>query len=474
MASLHPGSFEIYRIEKLDPLQFISESSGQFQQTISLPAGQYLIMADCSSKIIDIEAGETQRLTAHHVHFKAPSPPRPQDKFLIQCERYKETQSRQSFTGRYQLNVLSGAHDFLVGMIPTRPDPELLGAKEPGEIFYPLASIEVAAFQGQSPETSYFVSPVDDVLAITENQVFGAKQYLLPGSYRVEANGTIQYVTLKAMQEHVIEPAFLEVTTPKGIDLEASQKIRGTPLFAELNFDHHIDLNELIPVMPGQIHVRLSDSKEQKVIHLEEKESIKIKAKSVVVRSDCAPWDWTCLGRIQVYLYEKSKPYPIAQGVTDVPLLYFADNVSLSLQGTKDIHRVLDSSRSTTTLTMGRIQLSPQWVFRNGFYTDLVRVETTTKEFFGQSLDINLTTEESWPLLTGSYQLATYVSPTKGESERQKKTKSFIIRPHQSTSLTYQVVSSDEAQVEERTPSPFSKGSEEQVMAHPFLDRGFL
>src|SRR6476620_2969018 len=61
----NPGSFEIYRIESEEPLQFISEQVGEFNQPLKLPAGHYLILADCSYENVILRPDENRTLVAH-------------------------------------------------------------------------------------------------------------------------------------------------------------------------------------------------------------------------------------------------------------------------------------------------------------------------------------------------------------------------------------------------------------------------
>src|ERR1044071_8326995 len=65
----NPGTYEIYRIESEEPLQFISEQVGQYNQPLRLVPGRYLILADCSYEILTVLPNVTQSLIAHQVLF---------------------------------------------------------------------------------------------------------------------------------------------------------------------------------------------------------------------------------------------------------------------------------------------------------------------------------------------------------------------------------------------------------------------
>ncbi len=112
------GQYDIYKIASESPLQFVSEQAGSFNQTQHLSPGSYLILADCSSKVVSIYPGGRVELTAHKVNFLPMQPPSPQDKFSVQCQRSDRTQSWQHLTNHFSLAVLAGKRDLLVGMVP--------------------------------------------------------------------------------------------------------------------------------------------------------------------------------------------------------------------------------------------------------------------------------------------------------------------------------------------------------------------
>ena len=53
------GSYEIYKIASEQPLQFVSETSSQFNEQVSLAPGSYMVLADCSSEIVNIYLVQT-------------------------------------------------------------------------------------------------------------------------------------------------------------------------------------------------------------------------------------------------------------------------------------------------------------------------------------------------------------------------------------------------------------------------------
>src|SRR5690242_17367055 len=88
------GSYEIYAIAGDATLQYVSEQVGQYNVDLPLNPGTYLILADCSHQMVDINANTTTRLLAHSVQFIPPISPSADDIFSIQCSRYEKSNLR--------------------------------------------------------------------------------------------------------------------------------------------------------------------------------------------------------------------------------------------------------------------------------------------------------------------------------------------------------------------------------------------
>ena len=467
--SASEGQYEVYKVDSEFPFQFTSETIGTFNKELSLAAGQYLILADCSSKTLVIRPHKKQTLVTHNIHFEPPAKPGPNDKFSIQCDRYSQTQSRQSHMGQFVFNVLAGKRDLLVGMVPFKLNgPKMLDEKTPHKINYKLSSIQVESFPNMKPGTRYFVSPENALIAVTAQQRFGHKQFLLPGVYTIEVNGTKSRNLLKAGEETIISPAFLTILAHKKADLSLSSHIRGEPLYAELNDTHHIDINETYPVMPGQAKIRLSHSSEYQKVKLVENQLAEVKVRSVIVHSDCSPWDWTCIGRTSVFLFSKDKPYPTVKGVMDVPLLFFTKDAWVSLLGTRDIKRKIPDDLWHSSFYVGKAVFKPQPVYRKQKLTDLARIETSNEESKGQSLDLNLKVKESQHLITGTYQLGQYATIQVGEGTRERKVKNFRIRRNRVTNVPFSVYHTEpnksKAAIPKSTQTQARRGSDYQMI----------
>ncbi|MEY4631594.1 MAG: hypothetical protein RIQ81_1714 [Pseudomonadota bacterium] len=443
VASSTGGLYEIYRIASDNPLQLVSEHVGQFNEDIKLPAGRYLVLADCSSQSVHVYAGQTKELVANQVNFLPSMAPDQQDRFSIQCERAEKTRSRQFFSSRFSLNMIGESHDILVGMVPLSLDFDHEAPAPQGPRSFLLSALKVEATTGTSPDMKYFVSPATNLVAVTEQQSFGHWMYLLPGEYEVEVNGTKMKVTLVEGEKRVIRPAFLKITTNDKVDLDLSSQIRGTPLFVEVNNGHWFNLNEQYAVLPGAPRLRLSGSNQPQTVELEEGESVEMRARSVKVDQGCSPWEWNCLGDLEVHLYQPGQPFPFNEGVTDVPLLFFEQEVHLGVEGSRNIRKRIPKGVSDLELHLGYLEIIPKPVYVKGQITDLLRVEAHDPELTGVTLDINPERPTRMPLVTGQYQLAHYVMSTATEGERRRSSQPVRISRDQTITVQIQVFISE-------------------------------
>ena len=257
----NPGNFEIFRVASESPLQLVAEEIGTYNENIVLPVGSYLVLADCSHKMLNIESNSTIELTSHLVTFHPPHHPEKGDKFTIQCDRFSKTKSRQNIKNRYQLNILHGKRDLLVGMVPLQIDFNSMPHPDsPKEVSYHLSALRLNKFEGMKPKTKFFVSPANNLISLTENQEFGHWLYLLAGTYTLEVNGTKMEIQLEDQQSESIKPSFVRVSTSQDLNINLSSNILGSPLYVELNNHHWLDLNETYPVLPGEGTLKLSNS----------------------------------------------------------------------------------------------------------------------------------------------------------------------------------------------------------------------
>jgi hypothetical protein len=429
------GNFEIYKIASEFPLQFFAEEIGSYNKKIPLSPGQYLILADCSSETIVIHPESTNRLVAHTVSFVAPIPPNEKDKFSIHCFRYAETSSRQHFTNRYALHLLSGTHDLLVGMNPLQV--KLTNQTESEQVTYHLAGVKIESPADGPHHAEYFISPKDRLAPFTEPQGFGSWQFLLPGVYIVEVNGTQMEMQLAAGEEKTITAALLKVLVSDKVDLTSSSDIRGNPLYVELNDKHWLDIGDVYPVLPGKLKLRFNGSSVDEEVELIEGQSQEVVARSIQIDNSCHDADWNCLGSKTVYLYSGEEEHPYTEGVTDVPVLFFKKDIWASVQGSRDVKARIPDNQQDTRLKIGFVKINPQPHHVSGQISDLARVEAQGTQMTGNTLDLPFDKPTEIPLIAGLYNFVHYVSYSHGDKDRRKEQRQFYITPGKTVELTY-------------------------------------
>lgn len=417
------GQYEIYRIAHEKPVQLFSEEIGHFNRDISLAAGSYLILGDCSSQMVVITPSTKKELTAHQIQFQTPVKPDADDRFVIQCNRSNYTQDRQMIVNRFKLNILHGNAELLIGMAPLQIDFDSKVALKPQIRKFGLSGVQVSHVDLLTEPSRFFVSPAAEILSVTESQNLGSWLFLMPGDYIIELNGSTAPVKLAAQETIQINPAFLQVSTSEKADLKESATIKGDPLHYEINDGHWLYLNQTYAVLPGKIALRLVGTERDEMIELASGEERTLAARSVRVDMECPPWDWNCLGSKKVFLFNKDQHYPFAQGVTNVPLLYFGGDAWIGLEGSSDLrYRISDETRDLS-LKAGYLNLTPIEEYRQGALTDLVRVEATGAPFAGHTLDVPLDDVTLMPLIRGTFDVVTYTTFNSGDGDRRRNSR---------------------------------------------------
>jgi len=447
VAPLAEGSFDVYRIASEAPLQLVSEEEGHFNEDIPLAPGSYLVLADCSSETIIIYPNQHAVLVAHRVAFAPPRKPDDKDSFSIQCSRSDQTKSRQLISGRYELNILNGKRDLLVGMVPLQIDlSPLPDSNQPRMLTYQLSGLQVEDFPGNRQEVDYFISPADEMIAATKYQQFGHWEFLLAGRYQIEVNGTQMEVILKEGEQRLIKPALLRVSTSSEVDLDLPARIKGSPWLVEINGDHWLSFNETYPALPGDATISISGSTQSVDIELIEGETTELQARSVMVESSCTkvrPGEPNfCLGEKGVSLYVPEEPYPFIESVSDIPILFIDEGtpVLVGIEGSRDIVYQVPSILRDKTLAVGYVKMIPIPQHRPGQITDLVRVDSTSAPVSGHSLDLNLEHSTLMPLFAGSYRLDQFLSITMGDtSTRQNLSRAFNIEVGKTIEMEFPV-----------------------------------
>lgn len=401
------GTFEVYKVGKDVPFQLESEYVGEFNKPLDLKPGQYLILSDCSSEQVVVLPHIKKTLVSHRVRFRTPTIPTGKDKFTILCSRHDRSKSNQKLSNKFELNLLSGQREMLVGMNPLRLNlpPE---QKTPLDQEFLLSAFKVAA--ADDLDTNFFVSPLEGQIAITEYQHFGSNLFLLPGRYRVQVNGSYMNIELKDGEIKQVAPSFLRIEAPAPVDFALATKIAGEPLYVDLNGGHRLAYNQTYPVLPSEVKIRLSGSNGISSVYIASGEEKVIKVGGLKVDFGCGTYEWSCIGKKKVYLYRPGEEFPFLVGDTDSPMLFTEKDILVEVEGARNIRKELTIEEGLKTVGVGFLRLDPIPVAKKRIYTDLLRVEAQEEGLIGHSIDISLKTDTVLPLLVGSYDIAQYVS----------------------------------------------------------------
>lgn len=440
------GLYEIYRISGESPFQFTSEQTGEFNKDVALSPGSYLVLADCSSESVIIYPHQQQRLVSHKVEFIPPDKPDKKDGFTIQCNRSEKTRSRQNISSRFELNVIHGKRDMLVGMVPVHINFESLeNPKEPKTVKYQLSGLKVENVPDLKQLFSFFISAKDEMIAATKYQAFGNWDFLLPGSYVIEVNGSRMNVDLAAGELRTIQPALLRVTSGDEVDLNLATKVTGSPWLVEVNEGHSLNFNETYPVLPGKISVNISGSAQAIEYDLIEGQSLEIPVNSVTVQNRCKIDEMLCEGGRTITLSFPEETYPFIESVTDIPILYIDTGtpILVGVEGSRDILYEIKGDHRNQKLETGLLRLTPSIQFKSGQVTDLARVEGIEPLSIGNTLDISLEEETTLAVIAGTYTFAQFFSSSVAEGDRHQTDRLVTIGKGEEIAITFPVYLSE-------------------------------
>ncbi len=429
------GEYEIFKFVAGDSISLKSEQRVFFNQIIYLNPGSYLVLADCSSEVVQVYPKGEVHLNAHTVQFLPATPVLEGDRFPIRCARGDYSEFKQLLDQDFVLTILTGKHDLLVGMNPMHFDfTEPKYSRTPTQQTLILSSIQV---QSESAESqSYFVSNLNDNVPHTEHLNFKDKYYLVPGDYRIEMNGTSAILSLEAGESYKIKPAQLRVSSPTDTDISIAEKIGGSPIHFEINGEHFLNLNQNYYILPGQHLIKLSQGKISEEIDAGEEALIELKTRSVVVKSNCSAGDWVCLGNRKVKIFADKKISPIYEGMTDVPILFFGQPSSVGIEGSRDIRYHL-SNASSQDFYLSYLHVAAHPKHTAGIITDLLRVESgSTGQATGATLDLAVDRETIIPLIANQYQLSHYISQNTLDGYRGKTSIPFHLKPGETKEIS--------------------------------------
>lgn len=414
--------FTIFRVIAKEPLKLLAEQAGHLNKPVTLPAGNYLLFADCSYRFVTIKPAIVTELPTYTINFSPPH--RPQGKFAVQCPRFSQTNSRQQFANKFEFQLLSRRQKLLVAAL------SLTAVFQKGQhrISYRLAALKVARPPTIKTNERFFVSPQDSLLSVSSSQTLGEWLYLLPGNYIVEFNGKNQTISLTAGQQLIITPALLEISSTKAI-ADYPPTIDGQGI---------VPVNEPFATLAGSIALTLSINARPLPIILDKTTPTIITARSLQITSNCARNDFACLHTSKVYLYQKNENVPFLITTSDRRVLFARQKVRVAIEGSEQLTQQLADNQRDTVLALGTLQLTTNIINHPTRFTDLIRLETIAPNSNGQSLDLSRV--QQLQLLAGHYRLAHYTSPLNPEGIRKKHSTPLTITAGRTHDLTLKVL----------------------------------
>lgn len=408
--SIRSGEYEVYKILGDTTLQFISNQIGQFNSKIPLNAGSYLILGDCSFQIALIHPNKTTELITHSVSFIPPSKAETGDLFNIQCNRHPQTHPPQHLNQRFELTVFPGTIDMLVGMRPLKLNLNAETFKTPQSLSFDLSALRVAEVTKNFPVEvpPYFVSTSDGQISVAQAQDFGKWQFLLPGSYLVTVNGTQRELVVKEKESISLDPSYLKLVVSPTVDIDRYLAIKGEPYTAELNDKRAFAVNTVYPLISETVNFRLEGATKSETLTLKAQELTTIELRSVEVSLNCGPWEWECLGKRDISLFETDAPYPFMHGSTDLPILFAKEDVQIEIEGAQSLRYKIPKGKRDSIFETGQLMLKPKPSFKPGLLSLLFRVEGDNSSVLGQSYDIPYIRDTRIHLISGTYYLSHY------------------------------------------------------------------
>lgn len=174
--------------------------------------------------------------------------------------------------------------------------------------------------------------------------------------------------------------------------------------------DHFAFLTDKVyPLMPGDMSYRLHDANKHGSLHLSAGALTTVKLRSVQVNLNCGPWEWECLGKRDVNLYEKDAPYPFIESSTDIPIMFaYETDIQVELEGSRGLRQLIQAHVRTSIFETAELHLVPEPSVRPAQLSYLVRLEPESPQLAGFSHDIPYTKTTSLPLMVGTYSLHHY------------------------------------------------------------------
>ena len=434
-AAFESQSVEIFKInDNDDTFSLTGEVVVAPNTKMELDPGTYLVMADCSHELIILRPYDHIKLNLTRLKLLPPEVNFDPSDFSIQCDRFKASIFRQQLTGNFELNILEGERNMLVNMAPLRVIQKPKHIQTPNLIH--LSALRVGQEESEKAlKQKYFISLLDETISITKPMQLGRWFLGLEGNYEISINGTKKNIKLQEKSIEKVNLGGLLVSPPKNVDLTVVSKVRGYPYTIKIDGKHELLPNSIYSLLPGVLEVTLDQSKQKTKVEIYESELTKIPLKSVQVALDCAPWEWECLGRREVMLYQNQENYPFLESITDIPILFIGSDIKLGIAESRGIKVDIPNNKFEHKFSTGTLILKPEILSSKNYITDLVRLASGSKNIKGKSLDIPKLRLSKMRLIAGKYKLEYFQTSLGDDGERWSTNKSFHISANKITRI---------------------------------------
>lgn len=400
--------YSIYRIAANKPLQLLARHQGTYNHQLSLPASEYLVLADCSHAKVQIKAGQLTELHALHLEF-VPLPQVQKSYFPLQCSQFEALDLRQSFRNKFRFWLLKPQVNLRIAAKPLAID-----FKDKHYLRYDLSALRVGA-NAQAQQTrqkeDYFIYPQGNLLAVTKRQQVGQWISLLAGEYVVEFNGTSITVSLQAREQLTLPTASLVIAANNA-------SVSDVALF---NTGKTIYYNQPFITLPTTL--RLSLHRTSLPLTLKLTDAMTITARSIVLVPPCVTETACQEQHLQFFLYEQGEKIPFVSAKIGERVFFARANVSVAIEGTQGITYRLPDSNRDTVFKLGKLKVNYSQHRNSKRYTDLLRLEAQGRSMTGNSMDLRFGGEHGTLLIAGRYRVAHYVSEVSEPNKASRVTR---------------------------------------------------
>ena len=326
-------STQKYQIFKKERHKYVSIQNAEFNRNIQLDEGEYIILTQCSQRNVHIEKEKVTKLNAYSVEFHSPIKKRKKGSFTIYCHMNSYLTQTKKINDTYKLYSISPSIELLVGLSELK-----LNFLSP---LYKENKIDInlAAFSLRSTSTSrekneaYFLSPDSDKSILTKSQKLGEWFHLIPGKYKVFLNGSSKSISLKENELLEMSSSQIIIKTPKKTHDEDKPQTNQIIL----NDNSQLYYNQEYNLLPGTVKIKLDGSLHESIHELLPNKVHNYQARAITVKRYCEPYNWRCLGKENILIFEGKESYPKIEATTDKIIYYDFVKARIGIEGTQNL-----------------------------------------------------------------------------------------------------------------------------------------